>query len=327
MPIVESSYKGPPFYYFNKHAETIIPSLFRKINGVDYTREKLETPDDDFLNVDWIRNSNSRLLVISHGLEGGSDRHYITALAKIFSKEGWDIAAWNNRTCNGEINRTIKLYHHAASYDIRTVVDYALETGGYDEICLAGISMGGGQTLRYMGQGNEFPLPEEVKKAVAISAPCFLPESAETLYSPSNRIYEQRFLKKLIGKIKAKASQFPEINIEGIDQLKTLKEFDNRYSGPLNGFENADGFYEYCNPYPFMANIDRPTLIINALNDPLLKGKCYPYEMIEANEHLFLETPERGGHVGFAMWGSEFTYSEKRTFDFLSKSLEEFQSL
>ena len=318
MPIVESRYKGPPFYYFNKHAETIIPSLFRKIKGVNYTREKLETPDDDFLNVDWIRNGNKRLLVISHGLEGGSDRHYVTALAKIFSQAGWDIAAWNNRTCNGEINRTIKLYHHAASYDIRTVVDYALQTGSYEEVCLAGISMGGGQTLRYLGQGDEFPLPAEVKKAVAISAPCFLPESAETLYDPSNRIYEQRFLKKLIVKIKAKAEQFPEIDITGIDDLKTLREFDNRYSGPLNGFEDSTGFYEYCNPYPFIAKIDRPTLIINALNDPLLIGRCYPYEMAEMNKYIYLETPKRGGHVGFALWNSEFTYSEKRTFEFLN---------
>lgn len=320
MPIVESQYKGPPFYYFNKHAETIIPSIFRTIKGIDYTREKIDTPDDDFLNVDWVRNGSRSLLVISHGLEGGSDRHYVMGLAKKFSQAGWDIAAWNNRTCNGEMNKTIKLYHHAASYDLRAVVDFALEEIGYDKVCLVGISMGGGQTLRYMGQGKEFPLPAQVKRAVAISAPCFLPESVETLYHKSNRLYEQRFLKKLIIKIKAKAQQFPEIDVRGIDEIKNLEEFDDRYSGPLNGFDTAKEFYEYCNPYPFLSNIERPTLIINALNDPLLKGKCYPFEMAKNNEHLFLETPKRGGHVGFSLRGSEFTYSEKRTFEFLNQS-------
>ncbi len=322
MPLVESKYKGPPFFYFNKHIETVIPSLARKIKGVSYHRQKIETPDDDFLNVDWIRNGNKRLLIVSHGLEGGSDRHYVTAPAKLFSQQGWDVAAWNNRTCNGEINRTKELYHHAASYDLRAVVDHALAQGGYEEICLLGISMGGGQTLRYMGQGDEFPIPQQVKKAVAISAPCSLPESVEILYEGSNRIYEQRFLKKLIVKIKAKAAQFPEIDIEGIDKLKSLKDFDNRYSGPLNGFEDASGFYEYCNPYPFISKIDRPTFIINALNDPLLVGKCFPYELAEDSQNIYLETPKRGGHVGFVVPGSEFTYSELRTFEFLNgKSL------
>ena len=319
MPLVESKYKGPPFYYINKHFETIIPSLTRKIKGVEYTREKIDTHDNDFLNVDWIRKGNKRLLVISHGLEGGSDRHYVTALAKLFGQNKWDVAAWNNRTCNGEMNKTKELYHHAASYDLRAVIHHAISEGRYEELCLAGISMGGGQTLRYLGQGEEFPIPSEVKKAVAISAPCSLPESAETLYQPSNRIYEQRFLKKLILKIKAKAAQFPEIDIHGIDDLKSLKDFDNRYSGPLNGFKDAEGFYEYCNPYPFISKIDRPTLILNALNDPLLIGKCYPYELAEENPHIHLETPERGGHVGFAQAGSEYSYSELRTFEFLSE--------
>ncbi|WP_420387155.1 YheT family hydrolase [Roseivirga sp.] len=327
MPIVESRYKGPPFYYFNQHIETIVPSLLRKIDGVEYQREQIDTPDGDFLNVDRITKGHPRLLVISHGLEGGSDRHYVTALAKMFSKAGWDIAAWNNRTCNGEMNRTIKLYHHAASYDLRAVVDHALSDGNYEEVCLVGISMGGGQTLRYLGQHPEFPLPEQIKKAVAISAPCSLPESAETLYEKSNRLYEQRFLKKLVVKIKAKAAQFPEIDVEGIDDITSLRDFDNRYSGPLNGFDDAAGFYEFCNPYPFMSKIDRPTLVINALNDPLLKGQCYPTEMAEQNKHIYLEMPKRGGHVGFTLRGSEFTYSEKRTFEFLNNSLEEFKRL
>lgn len=318
MPLVESKYKGPPFYYFNKHIETIIPSLTRKIKGVEYTREKIDTPDNDFLNIDWIRNDHKRLLVVSHGLEGGSDRHYVMALAKLFSQNNWDIVAWNNRTCNGEINRTKALYHHAASYDLRAVIDYALSEDRYEEVCLVGISMGGGQTLRFLGQGEEFPIPDVLKKAVVISAPCSLPESAETLYQPENRIYEQRFLKKLIVKIKAKAAQFPEIDIDGIDELKSLKDFDNRYSGPLNGFKDAEGFYEYCNPYPFIKKIDRQTLILNALNDPLLIGKCYPYEMAQENPNIHLEAPERGGHVGFTLPGSEFTYSELRTFEFLN---------
>ena len=319
MPLIQSRYQGPPFYLFNKHIETIYPSMMRKIKGVNYEREKIETPDDDFLNIDWVKGGNQRLLVVSHGLEGGSNRHYVKGLVKLFVGNGWDVVAWNNRTCNGEMNRQKVLYHHAASYDLRTVVNHALLSGDYEEVALAGISMGGGQTIRYLGELDQFPLPAQVRSAVAISAPCYLPESVETLYQRENRLYEQRFLKKLILKIKAKALQFTEIDLSGIDDIASLQVFDERYSAPLNGFSSAKDFYEYCNPYPFLEKLDRPCLIINALNDPLLKGRCYPYEMAQKNPSLFLETPERGGHVGFLRKGEEFTYSEIRAFEFINE--------
>ncbi|WP_421978729.1 YheT family hydrolase [Roseivirga seohaensis] len=318
MPILHSKYQGPPFFYFNGHFETIIPSIRRKIVGVSYERERIETPDDDFLDIDWVRRGNNRLLVVSHGLEGDSGRHYVTGLAKLFGQNGWDILAWNNRTCSGEMNRQKILYHHAASYDLRSVIEHANNKYDYDQIGLVGISMGGGQTLRYLGE-SDFPLPKNVKGAVAISAPCSLIESAATLNLRVNKVYEQKFLVKLREKIKKKAIQFPEIDVSRMDTVKTLKEFDNLYSGPIHGFKDAKEFYEFCDPYPFIKNIEVPILLINALNDPLLEGNCYPYQLAEEMPNLYLETPKRGGHVGFILAKSEFTYSELRALEFLNE--------
>jgi len=318
MPVLDSNYKGPPFYYLNGHFETILPSMFRKVKGVAYNREQIETADDDFINIDWVKSGSNKLLVISHGLEGGSDRAYARGLAKLFHQNGWDIAAWNNRSCNGEMNRQKILYHHAASYDLRAVVDHAVSLNIYDEIALVGISMGGGQTIRYLGEEPEFPIPQQIKKAAVISAPVSLIESAKTLVLKENRVYEQRFLRKLKAKIKGKAVQYPEIDIEGLDRMSTLKEFDNKYSGPLHGFADAKEFYEYCDPYPFLNKISKQVLILNALNDPLLAGNCFPYELASSSKNIHLETPKRGGHVGFKRLGKEFMYSEMRTLEFLS---------
>ena len=318
MPVIQSKYKRPPFFYLNGHFETIIPSMSRKIKGVSYKREQIPTPDDDFLNLDWIEKGSDRLLIISHGLEGGSDRHYAMALAKLFTNNDWDILAWNNRSCNGEMNRQRVLYHHGASYDLRTVINHALNKKDYTEVAMVGISMGGGQTLRYLGEEPEFGVPDQVKRAVAISAPCALIESAATLTDPANKVYEKRFLTKLKAKIILKAAQYPDIDVSNLDEINTLRDFDAKFSAPIHGFKTTDAFYEFCDPYPFIAKISRDVLVLNALNDPLLQGECYPYGLAERMPNLYLETPKRGGHVGFATWGSEFTYSELRAFEFLN---------
>lgn len=294
--------------------------MTRKIKGVAYEREQIETEDDDFLNIDWLKADHNKVLIVTHGLEGGSDRHYAMGMAKIFHENGWDVAAWNNRSCNGEMNRQRKLYHHAASYDLRAVVDHVKAQGAYKEIALVGISMGGGQTIRYLGQEAEFGLPEEIKKAVVVSAPVSLVESAKTLLLKENRVYEQRFLRKLKVKIREKAAQFPDIDIEGLDEMSTLREFDNKYSGPIHGFKDAKAFYAFCDPYDFLSKISRKLLILNALNDPLLVGDCYPYDIANRMDNVTLETPKRGGHVGFAQVWKTYTYAEERAFEFIDKS-------
>lgn len=316
MPVVNSNYKGPPFFYLNGHFETIIPSMSRKIKGIAYEREQIETPDDDFLNLDWIKNGSEKLLVISHGLEGGSDRHYVLAMAKLFSENGWDVLAWNNRSCNGEMNRQRILYHHAASYDVRTVVDHAMSVGKYKDVAMVGMSMGGGQTIRYLGEEPEFGLPDQVKRAVVISVPCSLPESVDTLSLKSNRVYEKRFLNKLKDKLRRKAAQYPDIDVSGLEDIKSLELFDETYSAPLHGFKSRADFYVHCNPLPFIPKISKELLILNALNDPLLIGNCFPYELAKGMSNVHLETPEKGGHVGFVIRGNEYTYSELRTLEF-----------
>ena len=100
--------------------------------------------------------------------------------------------------------------------------------------------------------------------------------------------------------------------------MTTLKEFDDTYSGPLHGFKDAKEFYQFCDPYPFLKKVKKEILILNALNDPLLQGECYPYNLAEKMDNLTLETPKRGGHVGFVQSGKEFTYSEERALSFLS---------
>ncbi len=317
MAIINSTYKGPPVYLFNGHLETVIPSLFRKITDVVYEREKIPTPDGDFLNLDWSSVGSSQLLIVSHGLEGDSGRHYARALVKLFNSSNVDVLVWNNRSCGGEINLTPVLYHHGASYDLDTTVSHVLQTRNYEEIYLTGISMGGAQTLKYLGEkGND--LPAAIKRAAVYSTPCNLLSSANTLKFKSNAFYRNRFLGKLKAKIRAKAVQFPElIDLDLLERVNDFDSFDTFFTARLHGFKDARDFYTSVSADKWMPAIEIPALVINALNDPLLGPECYPVALAEKRAVLTLEMPKRGGHTGFVVSGNEFTWAEYRVREFL----------
>lgn len=317
MPIIPSSYTHPPFYLFNGHLETIIPSIFRKIEGINYQREKIDTPDQDFLNLDWSTVDSSQLLVISHGLEGDSERHYIRGMVKLFNAKGVDVLVWNNRSCGGEMNLQPILYHHGASYDLNTVIKHALAQNRYDTLYLSGISMGGAQTLKYLGEKG-VDLPKEIKKAAVYSVPCNLPSSAATLKLKENLFYKKRFLGKLKKKMIDKAAQFPDlVDLELLERVNDFDQFDTHFTAKLHGFTDSNDFYHSVSADQWMPNIAIPTLVLNALNDPLLGEACYPINLAKKKEEIILEMPKRGGHTGFVQKGDEFTWAEYRVLDFL----------
>ena len=72
----------PPFFLWGSHLETLYPALLRRVQLVPYQRERIFTPDDDFLDLDWLLNADAdRAVIISHGLEGNSQRPYIKGMA------------------------------------------------------------------------------------------------------------------------------------------------------------------------------------------------------------------------------------------------------
>ena len=209
MPLITTStYRKPATYLFNGHLETIYPGVFRQISNLTYERERITTPDDDFLDVDWIDKNSRRLVILTHGLEGSTERHYIKAPAKLFSQNGWDVLAWNCRSCSGEMNRQLRLYNHGDLDDISTIVAYALQRKSYERIVMVGYSMGGAITLNYLGR-KAAEVPVVIDRAVAFSTPCDLGDSISALEARENWLYRNRFRRSLQQKITAKAELFP----------------------------------------------------------------------------------------------------------------------
>jgi predicted alpha/beta-fold hydrolase len=285
------------------------------VNSIRYERERINTPDDDFLDLDWLRQKSNKLIILSHGLEGNSQRSYIKGMATIFFKNGYDVLAWNYRGCSEEMNRTIRFYHSGATDDLDLVVEHSASLG-YSEINLIGFSLGGNLTLKYMGEKST-TLHPLIKKGIAFSVPLNLHTSCIEISKSSNWVYNQRFLKSLKAKVISKAKQMEAINTAPLSSIKSLIEFDDHYTAPIHGFKGAVDYYHQCSAIRYIESINRPALIVNALNDPFLSKDCYP-DHLQDHPYLQFEYPERGGHVGFALFNQNGIYwSELRALQYI----------
>ncbi len=300
MPLVAPSTYRSPHWLPGGHLQTIVPALFRRVPVVTRERQRVTTPDGDFLDLDWLRDpAHRRLAILSHGLEGNSHDSYVQGMARTLHGDGWDVLAWNFRGCSGEPNRLLRSYHSGSSDDLAIVVDHALASDRYDSIALVGFSLGGNVTLKYLGELGPDVDPRLVA-AVAFSVPCDLASSSLALESCANRIYMDRFLVNLRRKIREKIATHPgKLTDRGLDTMRTFREFDGAYTAPLHGYHDAEDYWTRASSKPVLPRITIPTLLVNARNDPFLPTACFPEEAAHANPHFQLETPATGGHLGF----------------------------
>ncbi|EAR08264.1 YheT family hydrolase [Reinekea blandensis] len=308
---------SPGFALGNGHVQSILPTLFRRV-AVPFVRERLELKDGDFLLLDTLKQPSPEQapwVIISHGLEGSSRRHYVQGMARQFYQSGWNVQAWNFRSCGGEMNRLPRFYHSGAIDDLRAVIDHVCEQHQAGQIFLVGFSMGGNQTVLTLGEAD---LPSAVMGGAGFSVPLDLAGCADALAKPAQSIYMRRFLRDLKPKIAYKAEQFPDqVSLEGYDSILTFHQFDDRYTAPLHGFASAQDYWERCSSSQALARLQRPTLVVNAVDDPFLSAGCYHCRRDRRSGNLFLETPGSGGHVGFARWRlNGALWSEKRALAF-----------
>jgi len=318
MPLINKSNYHAPLFLQNGHIQSIYPTLFRKFDTCFYERERIFTPDDDFLDIDWSRTGSNKLAIISHGLEGNSHRNYVVGMVKMLNRNGWDALAWNYRSCSGEMNRRLRFYNSGTIDDLEVVIEHASKIESYKEIVLIGFSMGGNLSLLYLGNKGS-RVDSKIGRSVVFSVPCDLKASTRELAKFKNRIYMGRFLKTLHQKIRTKMKLMPgQINDDNYHLIKNFKDYDDRYTAPLHGFNNAEDYWSKCSSNRFIPEIKIPTLIVNACNDPFIADGCYPVNETSDSKCVYLETPRSGGHVGFMQFKRDKSYwSEERTIEFL----------
>lgn len=344
MPLIAPSSYEPPTRLWSGHLQTIIPSLFRKVT-VTYVRERIDTPDNDFLDLDWaysndelvmmndeladaqhssfiITNSLLKpLVILSHGLEGSSTSPYLAGMVRHLTQNGFDCLAWHYRSCSGEMNRQQRFYHIGETGDLHLVLQHVLAKR-YATVYLMGFSAGGNVTLKYLGEQGA-KMNSAVQKAVVFSVPLDLMGSARRLERWDSLVYNYRFNRTLKRKVLEKAMAMPGVfPTEVVRKARNIREFDNLFTAPQNGFRDVTDYYTRSSSLQYISTISVPTLIVNAKNDPFLSPECFPDQLARELTNVWMEFPKAGGHCGFPpkQGGINGTYwSEERAVAFLKQ--------
>jgi uncharacterized protein len=302
------------------HAQTIYPAKILRTTATPLRRERWNTPDGDFIDVDFLAGSPKKpFLVLFHGLEGSSQSHYARSLLQHLSQCGWSAAIPHFRGCSGELNHAPRFYHSGDANEINWILRrFKQHTASAESshFFASGVSLGGNALLRWLGEFAEES--HFVDAACAISAPLDLTAGGAALSRGINMIYTQSFLRTLKPKCLQKLKQFPKLfDVDTLLAARDLYEFDNVVTAPLHGYRDTNDYWNRASAKHVLPLITVPTLVLNARNDPFLPEAYLP---TLASQAVTLEYPETGGHVGFvsgAMPG-HLQWLPQRITDFLT---------
>lgn len=316
----------PPWWYRGRHLQTIWGAVFRRPRGPALRRERRETPDGDFLDLDWLERegrADAPLVLILHGLEGSSRSHYAAGLLWEARQLGWRAVVLHFRSCGGELNRARRLYHAGETSDLDWVVEQLVEREPATTLGLVGVSLGGNVALKWLGERGD-GTPAQVGGAVAISTPFDLAACAEALdRSLNRRLYTARFLRSMKAKVRAKARLYDGlVDVPAVLRARTFAQYDREATAPINGFADERDYWTRASCGPYLPRIRRPCLLVNAANDPLVPASTLPRTAVAASRWLEAAFVPEGGHAGFleGPWGGR-SWAERLALAFLRRRL------
>lgn len=289
------------------NVQTIWPALYSRAHAdhggkrIDYQRQRWDTPDGDFIDVDFWRAGTAErpLLVLFHGLEGSSQSHYARAFAHWAHAQGWDYAVPHFRGCSGELNRAPRAYHSGDHVEIDWILRrMALAHRG--PVLAVGVSLGGNALLRWAQEAGA-SARQVVRAVAAISSPIDLAAAGQAIGRGFNKqVYTRMFLKSMKPKALAKLAQHPGLFDEAALRASTdLYAYDNIFTAPLHGFANTEDYWARCSAKPGLKTMrEVPALVLNARNDPFVPASCLPGRA-DVGPAVTLWQPHEGGHVGF----------------------------
>jgi hypothetical protein len=261
-------------------------------------------------------------VLVLHGLEGSSRSHYVVGLLRQARARGWRGVAMHFRSCSGELNRQPRLYHSGETGDLAAVVDRLVRREPEVRLGAVGTSLGGNVLLKWLGEQGD-GAPAQLRAAVGVSVPFDLASCARRLDRGLHRaLYAANFLSTMRRKVRDKARMFPAfVDVEAAWRARTFAEYDRVVTAPLGGFADEVDYWRRASSGPYLAAIRRPTLLISALDDPMVPAESLP-DPAGLPAHVRAEFVPHGGHAGFleGPWAAT-SWAERRALDFIGDAL------
>ncbi|MFT3710806.1 MAG: alpha/beta hydrolase [Archangium sp.] len=315
MPTLSSTF-SPARGLSNGHAQSLFGVMARPKVNVPLRRVRRDTPDGDFVDLDFVDGvPGAPTLLLLHGLEGSSASGYMQLMLRGCWLRGWTGIAMNQRGCSGELNRLARAY---SSGDFRDLSWLVPERAG-GTLFAAGFSLGASVLLNFLARDAN---ASKLTAAAAVSAPYDLALGAQFLDSGTviTKRYLAHFLPAMKARALAKAPSFPrEFDVEAISAVTRIRDFDHLVTAAQFGFSSAEDYYAQCSAGPQLRSVKTRTLLLSSLDDALAPPVIPP--RTEDNPALDVLLTERGGHVGFVE-GSVFAprfWAETRVFEWFER--------
>lgn len=315
----------PAWWLPGPHAVTIWGKFGRKEPVPALRWEQLATPDGDFLelaHLDTSADAATPRVFVMHGLEGSADATYVRGLLREAKARAWNATVMLFRTCGPTPNRATRSYHSGETTDPLLALQHLATLYPQSPIGAVGTSLGGNVLCKLLGEQGDAMLPQ-FKAAVAVSAPFDLARASRYIGQGFGKVYENAFLRSLVPKARAKMQRHPELaGLTPLTNVRTIWDFDDQFTSPVHGFANAADYYAKSSSLQFLKSIRRPTLLLNAVDDPFLPPAVLDDVRREtkSNPLITTEFPAHGGHVAFVAGSSPrkpFYYAEWRAAEFL----------
>lgn len=326
----------PAWWLPGGHAQSIVGRFLRPAVHLELRRERVETPDGDFFDLDHVANGDAAadrslppgrvgvgvhprrstddgapVVLVLHGLEGSARSRYMLMTYRALGAHGLRAVGFNCRSCSGEMNRRPRSYHSGETSDLELALRHLAARFPRARRGAIGFSLGGNMLLRLLGEKGVAGA-ELVSAAAAVSVPFDLAAGAARIaYGPMGRLYSHYFLRKLRRKVRAKAALLDGGCAwrAGL-RARTLAEFDEAVTAPLHGFADAEDYYRRASCGPLIESIRVPTLLLHSADDPFLPANAVPRAAAERNPNIVAGFTERGGHQGYVAgrwpWAPEF---------------------
>jgi predicted alpha/beta-fold hydrolase len=283
------------------HRQTLLAYLLRRRLRWPHPAEDLVVDTEDgarlLLRATWQPGprENRPALVLVHGLGGSDSSAYVLSAGALAFARGWHVVRMNMRGSGDGEELCPLLYNAGLSGDLLAVLDTVAEQ--VPRMAVVGFSLGANLTLLTAGRGRG-RLPEAVRAVAAISPPLDLSACADALEHEDNRLYQSYFMRMLAAAYRRRHLRRPDLFPAGREAgLVTVREYDDRITGPFGGYDGAAGYYAQSSAGPWLEAIERPTLVLAAADDPMI-----PVESVEpwpTSPCVRREITATGGHVGF----------------------------